>query len=287
MSQERMSQSLQRLSARSLHPQGTLISVSGVTFGEKEIVLIAGPCAVESRQQILDIGQTLRSCGAHILKASLFKTRSAPYTFQGLGRQGLDILLEVKQQVGLPIATEVLAVEDIQVLAPVVDLVFVGARNIQNVALLRALGQIQKPVILKRGFGTTIDELLFAAEFVLDGGNSEVILCERGIRTFEPSTRFTLDIGAIPVLKERTHLPVIVDPSHAAGRREYVRALSLAAIAAGADGLMIEVHPDPTHALSDAAQQLSPDMFECLVGDLSRVASSVGRNPSPMLLGCY
>ena len=246
----------------------TVVRVGGVEIGGGRPVVIAGPCSVESREQILEAARAVKEAGADMLRGGAFKPRTSPYSFQGLGVEGLRLLRLAGDEVGLPVVTEVLDPRMVGVAAEYADVLQVGARNMQNFPLLRELGRAGKPVLLKRGFGSTVDELLAAAEYILAEGNADVVLVERGIRTFETSTRFTLDIAAVPVLKERTHLPVIVDPSHAAGRREYVPALAKAALAAGADGVMVEVHPRPEEALSDSRQQLTPEMFSRLMGEL-------------------
>ncbi len=246
----------------------TIVKVGNVEIGSSKPVIIAGPCAVESREQILEIAKVLKNIGIHILRGGVFKPRTSPYSFQGLGVKGLEYLREAADSTGLPIVTEVLDPRMVKLVAEYVDAIQIGARNMQNFPLLREVGRIEKPVLLKRGFGSRIDEWLSAAEYILLEGNDQVVLVERGIRTFETATRFTLDIAAVPVLRELTHLPVIVDPSHAAGRRELVKPLAKAALAAGADGLMIEVHPNPDKALSDARQQLTPEMLKELIGEL-------------------
>ncbi|GAB6148079.1 3-deoxy-7-phosphoheptulonate synthase [Stetteria hydrogenophila] len=246
----------------------TIVDVGGVKIGAGRSVVVAGPCAVESWEQIRTAALAVKRAGAHILRGGAFKPRTSPYSFQGLGVEGLKLLRMAADEAGLPVVTEVLDPRQVQLVAEYADALQIGARNMQNFPLLREVGRAGKPVFLKRGFGARIDELLAAAEYILAEGNDQVVLVERGIRTFETSTRFTLDIAAVPVLKERTHLPVIVDPSHAAGRRELVPPLAKAALAAGADGIMVEVHPDPDRALSDARQQLTIEMFERLMGEL-------------------
>ncbi len=246
----------------------TVVRVGGVEIGSGKPVVIAGPCSVESREQILEAARAVKEAGAHILRGGTFKPRTSPYSFQGLGEKGLQYLREAGDEVGLPVVTEVLDPRLVGLIAEYVDMIQIGARNMQNFPLLREVGRAGKPVLLKRGFGATIEELLHAAEYILAEGNDQVVLCERGIRTFEGSTRFTLDIAAVPVLKEKTHLPVVVDPSHAAGRRSLVPPLAKAALAAGADGIMVEVHPDPDNALSDGPQSLTPDMFRQMMGEL-------------------
>jgi 3-deoxy-7-phosphoheptulonate synthase len=238
----------------------------------------AGPCSVESREQLLESARAVKASGASLLRGGAFKPRTSPYSFQGLGKEGLELLLEAKAATGLPIVTEVMAPEEVDLVASYADALQVGARNAQNFPLLRRVGETDKPVLLKRGLSMTIQEFLMAAEYVLAGGNPNVILCERGIRTFEPATRFTLDLNAVPVMKEETHLPVFVDPSHGTGHWRYVTPMALAGIAAGADGLIIEVHPRPAEALCDGPQALKPDTFQALMERLVKVAEAIGRD---------
>ncbi|MEM1619741.1 MAG: 3-deoxy-7-phosphoheptulonate synthase [Fervidicoccaceae archaeon] len=245
----------------------TVIKIGNLRIGERPVV-VAGPCAVESREQLLETAEAVKRAGAHMLRGGAFKPRTSPYAFQGLGVEGLKILREARDSVGLPIVTEVLDVRDVKLVAEYADVIQVGARNMQNFPLLRELGRVDKPILLKRGFGATIDELLYAAEYIMSSGNEDVILCERGIRTFETRTRFTLDIAAVPVIKEISHLPIFVDPSHPAGKRSLVPPLAKAALAAGADGIIVEVHVNPEKALSDGPQSLSPSDFEALMGEL-------------------
>lgn len=261
-------QSGYRLGSRGYKAQNTVIEVGGVRLGEDPLVVIAGPCAVESWEQIMATAQLVEEHGARLLRGGCFKPRTSPYSFQGLGFEGLEMLAEAGKAVGLPIVTEVLAPEDVAEVASKADVLQIGARNMQNFALLSAVGRAHRPVMLKRGMSSSLDELLQAAEYILAEGNQQVFLCERGIRTFEPSTRNTLDLSAVPVLRGRTHLPVIVDPSHAAGERTLVPPLAVAAAAIGADALMIETHPDPPSALSDGKQSLTPDQFTRLMADL-------------------
>jgi 3-deoxy-7-phosphoheptulonate synthase len=265
------------LVARAGHPETTRIKVDDVTIGGREIVVIAGPCAVESRAQLLAVAGAVAAAGARLLRGGAFKPRTSPYHFQGLGADGLELLAEARAATGLRVVTECVAPEDVDLVARHADILQVGARNMQNFRLLQAVGEQPRPVLLKRGMMATIEEMLLAAEYIAAAGNPRIILCERGIRTFETATRNTLDLAAVPVLRERTHLPVIVDPSHAAGRRELVPALATAAVAAGADGLIIEVHPDPDTALSDGRQSLDPKRFAALMADVARVAAAVGR----------
>jgi 3-deoxy-7-phosphoheptulonate synthase len=264
-------------SGRASRPSGSVVRVGEVELGGASIPLIAGPCAVESREQTEKIARAVVKSGATILRGGAYKTRTSPYAFQGLGAEGLDVLRDVGRALGVPVCSEILDASHLDAFAGKVDLLQIGARNMQNVTLLRAVGASGIPVLLKRGMAATVDEWLLAAEYVMAGGNDRVILCERGIRTFEPSTRATLDLAAVVVAKNRTHLPVIVDPSHAAGRRALVPALSRAALAAGADGLIVEVHHDPDRALSDGPQALTPQTFEDLVGECRKIGQALGR----------
>ncbi len=265
------------LVAREQHPDRTRVKIDDVMVGGEALAFIAGPCSVESREQLREVAPAVAAAGAQMLRGGAFKPRSSPYSFQGLGKQGLELLAEARDATGLKIVTEVLGPEDVDLVARYADVLQVGARNMQNFRLLSAVGEQQKPVLLKRGMMATVEELLLAAEYIVAAGNPRVILCERGIRTFERATRNTLDICAVPVLKEKTHLPVIVDPSHAAGRREIVPALARAAIAAGADGIIVEVHPDPERAMSDGRQSLTVEGFETMMEELRVVAGAVGR----------
>ncbi|UCG39551.1 MAG: 3-deoxy-7-phosphoheptulonate synthase [bacterium] len=249
----------------------------GVDVGGPRITVIAGPCSVESRESLLHIAAEVRDAGALMLRGGAYKPRTSPYAFQGLEAEGLRYLAEAREQTGLPVVTEVVNPEDVDLVYEFVDVLQVGARNVQNFALLKRLGSLDKPILLKRGMMTTIDEFLMSAEYILSAGNDRVILCERGIRTFETATRNTLDISAVPVLKERTHLPFIVDPSHASGHWQYVHPLSLAAVAAGADGIMVEVHPEPEIAMCDGPQSLKPGKFRELMQALEKIADAVGR----------
>jgi len=246
---------------RKFHPLDTIIDVCGHKFGGKHFQIIAGPCSVESEKQVTAIAKAVKASGATVLRGGAFKPRTSPYAFQGLQLEGLEILKKVREETGIPIVTEIMSEIHINDFADV-DIIQVGARNMQNFLLLKALGKLRKPILLKRGLANTIEEWLMSAEYIMSEGNSEVILCERGIRTFEPYTRNTLDLSAIPLLKERTHLPVIVDPSHACGLSRLVKPMSLAAVGAGSDGLIIEVHNDPEHALCDGAQSLRPEQFD-------------------------
>ncbi len=266
-----------KLAGRDFHPQDTTFTVGGVTFGNEMVVVMAGPCAIESREQILETAYAVSEAGAHVLRGGAFKPRSSPYSFQGLGEEGLRLLAEAREETGLPVITEVMAPEQLPLVAEYADVLQIGARNMQNYALLHAVGEAQRPVMLKRGMMSTIEELLMAAEYILSHGNERVILCERGIRTFEKYTRNTLDISAVPLLKELSHLPVVVDPSHGTGKWELVIPVSLAGVAAGADGLMVEVHPRPEEALSDGAQSLKVARFSEMMTRLRPVAAAVGR----------
>ncbi|MDT8436840.1 MAG: 3-deoxy-7-phosphoheptulonate synthase [Gemmatimonadota bacterium] len=263
--------------ARQQRPDGSRIRIDEVTVGGPEIVVMAGPCSVESRDGLLAAARAVAAGGARILRGGAFKPRSSPYSFQGLGERGLELLAEAREETGLPVVTEVVAAEDVELVASRADVLQIGARNMQNFRLLSAVGEQRRAVLLKRGLMATLEELLLAAEYVVSAGNPNVLLCERGIRTFETATRNTLDLAAVPVLRERTHLPVIVDPSHAAGRREWVPSLALAAVAAGADGLIVEVHPDPDRALSDGRQSLTPEAFAAMMDAVGAVARAVGR----------
>jgi 3-deoxy-7-phosphoheptulonate synthase len=267
-----------KLASRQFNPQGTIINLGrGVTIGGNEVVVAAGPCSVESREQIHIIAESVAKSGAKILRAGAFKPRTSPYAFQGMGEKGLEFMREAAEKVGLFSVSEVMDASQIQMMIGYVDILQVGARNMQNYHLLRALGEVRKPILLKRGMSATMEELLLSAEYILAGGNPDVILCERGIRTFETYTRNTFDIAAIPVIKKLSHLPMIGDPSHGTGRRDKVAPMARAAVAAGADGLLIEVHNDPDHALSDGAQSLDPGQFEQLMGELRIIAPAIGR----------
>ncbi len=268
-----------KLVSREFKSEDTVIDIgNGVKIGgDQPIVVIAGPCSVESREQIIESARLVKKAGAQALRGGAFKPRTSPYAFQGLGKQGLEFLAEARKETGLPIVTEAMDAPGLDLVAEYADVIQIGARNVQNFPLLKEAGRKKKPVLLKRGSGSTIEELLMAAEYVMSEGNHRVILCERGIRTFEPYTRNTLDLNAVPVMKELTHLPVIVDPSHGTGKWNLVKPMSRASIAAGADGLIIEMHPHPEEALSDGAQSLKPDTFSDLMSSLKAVANSVGR----------
>ena len=266
-----------KLVGREFKPESSVIDVAGVPIGGEKLVVMAGPCSVESLQQILEIAEAVKESGAQFLRGGAYKPRTSPYSFQGLGQEGLDYLAEAREQTGLKLVTEILSVADIDQVVATADMLQIGARNCQNYALLAAVGETRKPVLLKRGMSTTINEYLQAAEYLMSKGNYSVVLCERGIRTFEDATRFTLDLNAIPVIKSLSHLPVICDPSHGTGVWRYVSAMARASIAAGADGLMVEVHPQPDRAFSDGAQSLKPEKFARLIQEVRRVAEAVDR----------
>jgi 3-deoxy-7-phosphoheptulonate synthase len=263
---------------RKFHPDDTIVTIGEVKVGGGGFTIIAGPCSVESEAQVTDIAWRVKSGGADMLRGGAFKPRTSPYAFQGLRETGIDYLLHAKAETGLPVVTEIMDINHLD-LYEHVDVIQVGARNMQNFELLKELGATRKPILLKRGLANTVDELLMSAEYVLAGGNAQVILCERGIRTFETQTRNTLDLSAVPVLREKTHLPVIVDPSHAVGVARWVPALSMAAAAVGADGLIVEVHNDPPHALCDGAQSLTPEVF-CALADRLRQMHALGAAPT-------
>jgi len=267
-----------KLASRTFHPLDTHVPLNGSKMGENKVLIIAGPCSVESREQIIETACAVKEAGATALRGGAFKPRTSPYSFQGHGEEGLKWMAEAREITGLPIVTEIMDPALVPMVTEYADVLQVGARNMQNFTLLNAVGESQHSVLLKRGMSSTVLDLLMAAEYVLSHGNNRVMLCERGIRTFETATRNTADINAIPVLKQLTHLPVLFDPSHATGKWEYVEALSLAGIAAGADGLIIEVHPDPATAISDGRQSLKPDGFEKLMAKVRRVAEAVGRS---------
>ncbi|MEE9269686.1 MAG: 3-deoxy-7-phosphoheptulonate synthase [Candidatus Krumholzibacteria bacterium] len=271
-----------KLVNKEFKPGRTVIKVNGVSIGGDNFVVMAGPCSVESRDQILSSARAVKSAGGHILRGGAFKPRTSPYSFQGLGEDGLKLLAEARAETGLPIVTEVISPELVGLVTEYADILQVGARNMQNYALLEAVGKVRKPVLLKRGLMCTIEELLLAAEYILSNGNSQVMLCERGIRSFDKATRNILDISAVPVLKQSSHLPVIIDPSHGTGHREYVPAVARAAVAAGADGVIVEMHPSPENALSDGAQSLSFDEFSAMLEGMRPIALAVGRNMSSL-----
>lgn len=259
------------------HPQYTSILLDNWQIDNQHITIIAGPCSIENEQQLQQITSKIKPLGCNVLRAGAYKPRTSPYDFQGLEEKGLQLLFEIKKKYHLPVISEITSIEHLDLFVQYVDIIQVGARNMQNFELLKALGKINKPILLKRGMGNTIEELLLSAEYILSGGNQQVILCERGIRTFEKSTRTTLDLSAIPVLKKLTHLPVFVDPSHSVGKREYVEAMALAAIAAGADGIMVEVHDQPLFAKSDGLQALTIDDFKQLMQKCKKVAEAIGK----------
>jgi 3-deoxy-7-phosphoheptulonate synthase len=271
-----------KLAGRGFRPSGTVVRFpNGVTVGGEEVMVMAGPCSVESREQLFTVAHQVGEAGAKFLRGGAFKPRSSPYSFQGMGLDGLRLLREVGDATGLLIVSEVMEISQIELMLPYVDVLQVGARNMQNFNLLRELGRIRKPVLLKRGIAATIEELLLSAEYILSGENYDVMLCERGIRTFETYTRNTMDISAIPVLKHLSHLPVLGDPSHGTGRRDMVPPMARASVAAGCDGLLMEVHPNPDKAVSDGAQSLFPDQFEKLMDELRIIATAVGRCIGP------
>ena len=266
-----------KLANRAFHPEDSVVNVSGVKIGGGHLGLIVGPCSVESFEQVLEIDKAAKESGANLLRGGAFKPRTSPYSFQGLGLEGLDILCAVKEEVGLPIVTELMSPQYLDIFNEKVDLIQIGARNMQNFDLLKQLGQVDRPILLKRGLNATYEEWIMSAEYIMAAGNENVILCERGIRTFETFTRNTLDLQSIPVLRKKTHLPVIVDPSHAGGKWWLVEPMAKAAIAAGADGLMIEVHNDPECALCDGAQSLKPAKYDALLKQVRQIAEVVGK----------
>jgi 3-deoxy-7-phosphoheptulonate synthase len=271
-----------KLASREFKPEDSIFPLDGVGVGGNEVIIIAGPCSVESRSQLMEIAHAVREAGAHALRGGAFKPRTSPYSFQGLGEDGLIMLAEARQETGMPIVTEIMSPEQIGLMTRYADVLQVGARNMQNYALLHALGESCHSVLLKRGLMATVDELLMAAEYILSHGNRRIVLCERGIRTFETSTRNTTDINAIPVLKSLTHLPVLLDPSHSTGHWEYVQSIARAGIAAGADGLIVEVHQHPAEAFSDGEQSLKPERFAQLVREVRAIAEAVGRKVAPL-----
>lgn len=269
-----------KLANRAFHPEDSIVDVSGVKVGGGHLALIAGPCSVESVDQVLEIAKAAKASGANLLRGGAFKPRTSPYSFQGLGLEGLDILCETKAATGLPIVTELMSPQYLDVFNEKVDLIQIGARNMQNFDLLKQLGQLDRPILLKRGLNATYEEWIMSAEYIMAAGNENVILCERGIRTFETYTRNTLDLQSIPVLRRLTHLPVVVDPSHAGGKWWLVEPMAKAAIAAGADGLMVEVHNDPECALCDGAQSLKPAKYDTLIKEVSQIAKVIGKQMS-------
>ena len=266
-----------KLTSREFHPQDTVVPINGVKVGGKQLIVMAGPCAIESQEQLLKTARSVKESGAHVLRGGAFKPRTSPYSFQGLGEEGLKFLAKARAETKLPVITEVISPQLVPLITTYSDILQIGARNMQNYALLHAVGEAQRPVMLKRGMMSTVEELLMAAEYILSHGNNRVMLCERGIRTFEPYTRYTLDISAVPLLKQLSHLPVIVDPSHGTGKWDLVEPVARAAVAAGADGLIIEVHENPEAALSDGAQSLRPSRFAALMKGLRPIAEAVGR----------
>lgn len=266
-----------KLANRAFHPENTVVDVDGVKVGGGHLAMIAGPCSVESYEQVLEIAKAAKASGANMLRGGAFKPRTSPYSFQGMGMKGLDILCKVKEEIGLPIVTELMSEEYIDVFDEKVDLIQIGARNMQNFELLKKLGRTKKPILLKRGLNATYEEWIMSAEYIMASGNENVILCERGIRTFESFTRNTLDLQCIPVLQEKTHLPIVIDPSHAGGKWWLVNPMAKAAIAAGADGLMIEVHNDPENALCDGAQSLRPEKYDALIKQVREIAKVIGK----------
>jgi len=270
-----------KLASRDFHAEDTVLDIRGIKVGGENLTVVAGPCSVESEQQLRDVAVAVRKVGASMLRGGAFKPRTSPYSFQGLGEEGLKILEAVGAEVGLPTITEVLDVRDLGLVARHVDVLQVGARNMQNFRLLTEIGHLGKPILLKRSPAATIEELLMSAEYILTEGNHQVILCERGVRGFETTTRYTLDLSAVPNIQAVSHLPVFVDPSHATGRRDLVAPMALAAVAAGAQGIMVEVHPHPDQAMSDGPQQLTPSAFEMMMWELVPIAAAVGRHLQP------
>ncbi len=275
-----------KLASRDFHPLDTIVTIGDQAIGGPEVVIMAGPCSVESRTQTLELAAQLRDMGVRIFRGGAFKPRTSPYAFQGMGEDGLQILAEVRTRFGMAIVTEVMGTDEVGLVAEYADMLQIGTRNMQNYRLLEAVGQQRKPVLLKRGMSSTLEELLLAAEYILSQGNPNVVLCERGIRTFEPSTRYTFDVNAIPMLGLLTHLPVIADPSHGTGRWDLVIPIARAAVAAGADGVIVEVHQRPEEALSDGAQSLRPARCAELIADLQRISAAIGRGVAlPALAG--
>ena len=267
-----------KLANRAFHPEDSVIDVSGVKVGGDHLALIAGPCSVESEEQVIGIAKAIKTAGANMLRGGAFKPRTSPYAFQGMGLDGLKILCAAREETGLPIVTELMSLEYLEAFDENVDLIQIGARNMQNFDLLKHLGQTKRPILLKRGLNATYEEWIMAAEYIMAAGNENVILCERGVRTFESYTRNTLDLQAIPVIKSLTHLPIVVDPSHAGGKWWLVEPMAMAAVAAGADGLMVEVHNDPENALCDGAQSLKPEKYDMLLNSISKIAPVVGKS---------
>ena len=266
-----------KLASREFRPQDSVVDVDGVRVGGKEVVVMAGPCSVENEEQLMRVATAVRAAGVKLMRGGAYKPRTSPYSFQGLGEDGLKLLAKARKETGLRIVTEVMESSDVETVAGYADLIQVGARNMHNTKLLRSLAKVQKPVLLKRNFAATLNEFLMSAEYLLSGGNEHVILCERGIRTFVDYTRNTLDLNIVPAVKQLSHLPIIVDPSHGTGRHEFVIPMSRAAIAAGADGLLVEVHPNPAEAYSDGEQALTPALFRQLMKEIRPIAAAVGR----------
>lgn len=266
-----------KLVSREVKPEDTVVHIGGVAVGGRKLVVVAGPCAVENHAQTLTVAREVKAAGAHLLRGGAFKPRTSPYSFQGLGEEGLKILAQAREETGLPVVTEAVDVESLELVERYADAIQIGARNMQNFSLLKRAGKSRKPVVLKRGMSATLEEFLMSAEYILSEGNYQVVLCERGVRTFSDFSRNTLDLSVVPAVKNLSHLPILVDPSHGTGRREKVAPLSRAAAAVGADGLMIEVHHDPDRALSDGQQSLTPEMFVGLMGEIARIAPIVGR----------
>jgi 3-deoxy-7-phosphoheptulonate synthase len=270
------------LASRQYNPKGSTFALGDFTVGGEDVIIIAGPCSVESRSQLLETAQAVREAGANALRGGVYKPRTSPYAFQGLGEEGLEYMAEARELTGMPIVSEVMSQVQLEVMVKYVDVLQIGARNMQNFNLLRAVGETRSAVLLKRGLSATIEELLMSAEYILAGGNRRVMLCERGIRTFETATRNTTDINAVPVLKGLTHLPILLDPSHSTGEASYVSPVARAAIAAGADGIIVEVHPDPAHARSDGKQSLKPEAFANMVRQIKVIAEAIGRRVAPV-----
>ena len=266
-----------KLVSREAKAEDTIVDVGGVKVGGNRLVVVAGPCAVESLEQTLAVAEGVKAAGGHLLRGGAYKPRTSPYSFQGLGEEGLKILAQAREKTGLPVVTEAVDLESLDLVEEYADAIQIGARNMQNFSLLRRAGRARKPVLLKRGMSATLEEFLMSAEYILSEGNYQVILCERGVRTFSDFSRNTLDLAVVPAVKRLSHLPILVDPSHGTGRREKVRPLSRAAVAVGADGLLVEVHNDPDRALSDGPQSITPEMFASLIGELSQIAPVLGR----------
>ena len=274
-----------KLVSRQVKPERSIVKIDGVSIGGPDVVVIAGPCSVESEEQILSAARIVKAAGGTALRGGAFKPRSSPYSFQGLGKKGLELLARARKETGLPIVTEAMDDEGARMVADVADCIQIGARNMQNYSLLKTVGRMKKPVLLKRGMAATINDMLLSAEYILAEGNEKVILCERGVRSFDPAARNMLDLTAIPIVHRLSHLPIIADPSHGTGLRDKVIPMARAAVAAGADGVIIEVHPEPDRALSDGAQSLYPDQFAQLVGELRAVAAAIGRDIPPLRTG--